>query len=40
MFAMTLNTSHTWNNFAEKSEKASKAFKKGSFWPSGKTLGG
>jgi hypothetical protein len=35
-----LNTSHTWNNFAEQSDKASKAFKKGSFWPSGKILGG
>jgi choline dehydrogenase-like flavoprotein len=35
-----VNTTHTWNYFAEKSTKASKAYKKGSFWPSGKTLGG
>lgn len=34
------NTTHTWNHFAEKSDKASKAFRKGSYWPSGKTLGG
>jgi choline dehydrogenase len=41
MFISTFNTTHTWNNFAEKSPKASKAFKKGrSYWPSGKTLGG
>lgn len=40
MFATTLNTSYTWNNYAEKSDKASKAFTKGNFWPSGKTLGG
>lgn len=37
---MAWNNSHSWNNFAEKSTKASKAFKKGSYWPSGKTLGG
>lgn len=40
LFANTWNTTHTWNNFAEKSTKASKSFKKGSYWPSGKTLGG
>lgn len=34
------NTSSTWNNFAEISDKASKAYKKGSYWPSGKLLGG
>jgi choline dehydrogenase len=36
----TWNTSGTWNHFAEKSDKASKAFGKGSYWPSGKMLGG
>ncbi|XP_070501069.1 glucose dehydrogenase [FAD, quinone] isoform X2 [Chironomus tepperi] len=39
-FTSVWNTSYTWNNFAEKSEKASKAYSKGCYWPSGKALGG
>ena len=35
-----MNSTNTWNYFAEKSEKASKAFAKGSYWPSGKLIGG
>lgn len=35
-----MNTTHTWNNFAEKSAKSSKAFKKGTYLPTGKMLGG
>ena len=37
---LSLNTSYTWNHFAEESEKHSKAFKSGSYWPTGKLLGG
>ena len=37
---MLWNSTYTWNYFAEKSPKYSKAYKKGSFWPSGKALGG
>jgi choline dehydrogenase len=35
-----LNTSFTWNHFVEKSNIASLAYEKGSYWPTGKGLGG
>ena len=34
------NTSHIWNYYAKKSDKASLSFKKGCYWPRGKMLGG
>nr|XP_019541414.2 glucose dehydrogenase [FAD, quinone] isoform X2 [Aedes albopictus]XP_029718590.1 glucose dehydrogenase [FAD, quinone] isoform X2 [Aedes albopictus] len=34
------NSSHVWNYYAEKSPSASKGYKKGSYWPRGKMLGG
>ena len=34
------HSDHTWNHFAEKSDKASRGLVKGSYWPSGKMLGG
>ncbi|CAO1442393.1 unnamed protein product [Diamesa serratosioi] len=39
-FIYNLNSTSTWNYFAEKSDKASKAFPKGSYWPLGKLIGG
>ncbi|XP_055607934.1 glucose dehydrogenase [FAD, quinone]-like [Uranotaenia lowii] len=35
-----MNSTHDWNYYAEKSEIASKGYKKGSYWPRGKMLGG
>lgn len=40
LFGVSFNNSHSWNYFAEKSERSCKAFKNGCFWPSGKTMGG
>lgn len=35
-----LNSTYTWNNYVEPNERASRAFKWGAYWPTGKTLGG
>ncbi|KAG4071602.1 hypothetical protein HA402_011756 [Bradysia odoriphaga] len=35
-----LNSTYTWNNYVEPNERASRAFKWGTYWPTGKTLGG
>ncbi|XP_310335.4 glucose dehydrogenase [FAD, quinone] isoform X2 [Anopheles gambiae] len=35
-----LNGSHVWNYYAERSDTASKGYKRGSYWPRGKMLGG
>lgn len=35
-----LNSSYTWNNYVEPNERASRAFKWGTYWPTGKVLGG
>ncbi|KAL9698499.1 hypothetical protein quinque_001940 [Culex quinquefasciatus] len=40
MLMHMMNTSHVWNYYAEKSPLASKGYKKGSYWPRGKMLGG
>jgi len=41
LFCLNLQqTSATWNHYAEKSEFASKALANGSYWPSGRILGG
>lgn len=35
-----LNSTYTWNNYVEPNVRASRAFKWGAYWPTGKTLGG
>ncbi|XP_055644500.1 glucose dehydrogenase [FAD, quinone] isoform X3 [Toxorhynchites rutilus septentrionalis] len=40
MMMHLMNSSHVWDYYAEKSTTASKAYKKGSYWPRGKMLGG
>ncbi|XP_055541012.1 glucose dehydrogenase [FAD, quinone]-like isoform X3 [Wyeomyia smithii] len=40
MLMHMMNTSYSWNYYAEKSPLASKGYKNGSYWPRGKMLGG
>lgn len=40
MYQQILNSSITWNYYAQKNEYASRYYTRGSYWPSGRALGG